>query len=230
MGLFLDLLIVFLFALFILIGVKRGFIKTLVGFIGSFGALIAASLLARPVAGGVFDLFFRAPLHTTVETALVKAGAGQATESVAALLKELPGFLSAYIKGNDLQGQLEGALNSGMASAANTVVELISPLFISFLSLIAFFVLYLIVRLAVQLFSKVIEGIFKAPVLGSVNSVLGGILGAAQAFLFCLLAGVLIYLLNADGALFSAETLRDSTLFASFCSSQNMIVQLFSGF
>lgn len=234
MGLFLDFLIVFLFILFIFIGTKKGFIKSVVSFIGSFGALLAAGLLSRPIASGVFDLFFRNPLRTTVETALLNAGAGSATEKAAQLLRELPGFLRSYIEANNMQGQLEATVNSGVATASDAVVNLVSPLFISFLSLLAFFVLFLIARLVIKLFSKVLEGLFKAPLLGTANRALGGILGAARAFLFCLLIGVFLYvfvpLLDIQWSIFSPEIMKQSSLFSYFYSTDNVLISLFSGF
>jgi len=234
MGLFLDLLVVLLFVLFIFIGVKKGFVKSVVSFLSSFGSLLVAGLLSRPIAIGIFDLFFRNPLHTTVEAALLRAGAGMMTDKTAELLRELPGFLRFFIESGNMQGQLEGAVNSGAATAADAVVNLVSPIFISFLSTISFFVLFVMAALALKLFSRVLEGLFRAPVLGTTNRALGGVLGAARAFLFCLLLGVVLFvfvpLLEIQWGILSPETMKESHLFSYFYSTNNMLISLFIGF
>jgi len=233
MGFFLDLIVVFIFLLFICIGVKRGFIKSIVSLLGSFGSLLVAGLLARPIATGIFDLFFRDSLTEKISSGLMNSGGAQASEKAAAVLDGLPGFLSGYVQAGDLQGQLEGAVSGTVNTATNTVVSLLSPLFITFIQYIVFFVLFLALAIAVRVFGRVLEGVFRAPVLGSANRLLGGTFGALRAVILLLIAGLVLFLIApqpGDQSLVSQKTLNQSLLFSYFYSTKNMLVSLFGSF
>jgi len=233
MGFFWDLIVVFIFGLFIFIGVKNGFIKSVVGLLGSFGAMLVAGLLSRPIAIGIFDLFFKGSLTEKISSGLMNSGGAQASEKAAAVLDGLPGFLSGYVQAGDLQGQLEGAVSGAVGTATNAVVALLSPLFITFIQYIVFFVLFLAAAVAVRVFGKVLEGIFRAPVLGSANRLLGGVFGALRALILLLIAGLILFLIAPSPgkeSLVSRETLNQSVLFSYFYSTKNLLVSLFGSF
>ena len=62
----LDIAVLAVIVIFALVGAKKGFIKSLIDFLGAFVAMIAAGILSLPAAQWVYDTFFHEALTEKV--------------------------------------------------------------------------------------------------------------------------------------------------------------------
>ena len=66
---------------------------------------------------------------------------------------------------------------------------------VAFLTMVAFLIIFLLAMLIVRALAKLTRNVNRVPVVGGVNRVLGGVLGAAEAFLLCYLLGMAVTVL-----------------------------------
>ena len=82
--------------------------------------------------------------------------------------------------------------------------------------MVAFLIIFLLAMLIVQALAKLTRNVNRVPVVGGVNRVLGGVLGAAEAFLICYLIGmtatVLITLSENQWSWLNTAVVQKSTL------------------
>ena len=87
---------------------------------------------------------------------------------------------------------------------------------VAFLTMVAFLIIFLLAMLIVQALAKLTRNVNRVPVVGGVNRVLGGALGAAEAFLICYLIGmtatVLITLSENQWSWLNTAVVQKSTL------------------
>lgn len=187
----LDLLIAAVIAVMVIIGVKRGLVASLYG----LAATAVSFILARIISGAAADWIYRTFVYSSFSSE-----AQSQTDSLAAssqsVLDKMPDFAvgilnNAGINNDNFHDKVSEAgrtLSGGFVSAINAVV---APVITAALSIIFTVVLFLIFRFIFKLFSKRIIALFKLPVIKTVNSVFGGVLGFAEGVLICYL-GVII--------------------------------------
>ena len=66
---------------------------------------------------------------------------------------------------------------------------------VAFLTMVAFLIIFLLAMLIVRALAKLTRNVNRVPVVGGVNRILGGVLGAAEAFLLCYLLGMAVTVL-----------------------------------
>lgn len=184
MYLLLDLAVIFIFVLTVFLVTKRGFIKT----VFDFGSLICAIIIAKIFTPAISALF-RNTLYNKVS--------GTLKDVLESLMEkgELPDNLQ-----KDSLGELLNKYNislSGSASAetaeelldyvVNNIVELLSYA-------IAFIAVFVIALIALKLAAFALDGIFKLPLLKTINKGLGFVLGLITATIYVLLFVAVIQL------------------------------------
>ena len=93
MGYVLDGVIAGICLIFVLVGVHRGFIRSVVHFLGSIIAAVLASVLGGALAQWVFDALFRAAMVEKIHTTVLALGADNASGAAQQIIASLPDFL-----------------------------------------------------------------------------------------------------------------------------------------
>ncbi len=226
-GIILDLIIVGIIVLCARKGAKDGFAKTLVGFFAFAIALILAGVLCAPAANLVYDKAVREPVENAVYNAVSENFAGgeisATAEQVSTLIEEAIDKLPAFIKGvtgiEDKKDAVIESVNELKTAdireiTDNIVGKYIAPVVIRVLSVIVFIILFVVLLFVCKLLSKCLKLVNKLPLIGKLNSLLGGILGVLQGALIALaVCWVLVAVTNDGGSLFkivTAETIESS--------------------
>jgi uncharacterized membrane protein required for colicin V production len=176
-----DGIIIAILLIFVLVGVKKGFIKSVLSFFGSLVALIVAFIFCKQFAGildNKFDLL--AKIAKYVETALMKnskfaieLSAGAIQESLEAA--NVPGFMISVIM------QLPVVINNTYP-AGTTVATLVSPVISNYIliiiSFIGLFIIFKIVLLILKIFA---DSIKKIKIIDIVDKLLGLAVGVVEA-------------------------------------------------
>lgn len=219
-ALVLDIAVAALVILFTVIGVHRGFIKSVVRLLGFVVAVVAAALASTPIAQLLYDKLLYTQAEALVAQKVQEGVAAAATtlnEQITAVLASLPEGVQSLLTmyGVDASG-MAGTAQTSEALVPTIMDGIITPLCVAVLQLIVFLVLFLVLFLVIRLLGKLIDKIFASlPVIKQVNGLLGGVLGFAEGVLvlFVLCFGLQLYMtFTGAGSLITIEQLEQTYL------------------
>lgn len=189
--LILDIAVVLFLLIFAIVGFKKGFLKGLVGLVGTVVAFIIAILCAAPLAEFVENNFgMTTGIANSIESALNGVegfNVPLTDEGLSTALSNLglPGFLSDMIISVVSQLSIEGD---------PTIAQVVAPVIAGFLATaICGVILFIVSAILLNLFAGLLSKVFdKIPVIGAINHILGLALGLVKGLIFVyIILGVL---------------------------------------
>ncbi len=231
MGYILDGIILLICLLCVLIGVKRGFIHSVVRFLGSIIAALLASALGGVLAQWLFDTMFRGAMVEKINSSLQTLGADNAAAAASQVLASLPDFLVRALEeaGVTLE-TVSHAINSQTSGAAGMVVDYLSPVFVNFLKVLAVIVLFFLFMTIVRLLAALVGDILRLPILKEVDGLLGGVFGflLAMVSVWVVVAGVMVFMPMLDsGAQQQVQEALDGSLLTGVLVNMNPLRGMF---
>ena len=222
MAYLLDGAILVLFLVMVVIGSRRGFIKTIAGVAAFVVALVLASMLGGPVSDCVYE-------HS-VEPAVIKAIDAQVGEGSAAAEKldmalvDMPGFVTNILNnaqiesGADILEKLT-ATEEGESVAQSVSRQVVTPIVMPLLKMLCSLLLFLAASVLVSILLKALNVVAKLPLLKQLNKSLGALAGALLGVLWVFFAVSVLQVLASLGVtdVISAELLRSTTLVNWLC-------------
>ena len=214
-----SIIYIAIIVLFALIGLKRGFFKTLVSFLKGIISFVISILLCEPLARLLTNSKIGSTLAIKISDVLnARGGLFTATitlENKEALLSQalteikIPEVLHEFISSLVVVPS-EGSVTIGNALALSITYYI----FIA----ITFIVLLILARLAVRLIAKIFKSLEQIPFVGVTNKLMGTILNAFIGFVIvCVISyGITCLIpLNNEISSFLIETMRleDSEVF-----------------
>lgn len=229
MSILLDVIVVAIVVLFALLGLRKGFIKSLAGFVGSILALILALTIARFAAEFVFNTWIKDSLIQTVSDALAENGANTAQ----GVLDALPDYLTSIFGWAGGQSQsLESALNSSSNAVSSTIINVLSPAIINLLMIVLAIVLFILLMIVIRLIIRLLDRIVQVPVLKQVNGILGFLFGIGKgviiAWLLCALVMAVLPLWMQESGQWLQDAVNGSYLFRALAGANPISIWLFS--
>ena len=202
-----DLIYVILAVTTVIIFTCRGFIDS----VFRFGRTIMAGLICYFVGPVVSDLIYEKLIYNgilefvseRIERFLVET---VGSIDIQGLIDSLPFIVRQLVDREEITARYGDSVEGFDEIAADFAESVASPLSALLSNLIAYVAVFLLSMLALFLAFKLLDGIFKLPVLNAINKTLGCILGVAAAFL---LLGAITFLLGLlVGVLGSTSTLK----------------------
>ena len=193
-----DALVVIVVLIFAVKGAKKGFVDCLFGIISTLGAIVIALLFTKAFLGLTGGLF---GLQGVIEGACVDTLAGvkgfdfdisaQGIENALAD-KNLPAFLIDSIMENFKDSQIPYGTTLAMV-VGGEIGELAS-------TLVAGVVLFFLAKLLLRLLKNVISGLVQSlPIVGTLDSALGLVVGILQGVLVVSVAIAVLALIPSEG-------------------------------
>lgn len=211
-----DAIILVIFLLFIILGVKRGFVRSVLDLVGTLAAMLVSMWFSGIAAQWVFSTFLQESLTRQIAEALQAAPAADAAEAVLSVVPEiLRGGLEAFGITPDAINQAVAG-TSGQAAAA--VVAVLSPMVVSVLRGLFALVLFVFLLVIFRILSGVICRIFRLPVLRQLDKGLGILLGVAQAALITVLLCFCAQALISVSSPWLVETIQASQVYQFYLS------------
>lgn len=211
-----DAIIVVIFLLFIILGVKRGFVRSVLDLVGTLAAMLVSMWFSGMAAQWVFSTFLQESLTRQIAEALQAAPAADAAEAVLSVVPEiLRGGLEAFGITSDAINQAVAG-TSGQAAAA--VVAVLSPMVVSVLRGLFALVLFVFLLVIFRILSGVVCRIFRLPVLRQLDKGLGILLGVAQAALITVLLCFCAQALISVSSPWLVETIQASQVYQFYLS------------
>lgn len=211
-----DAVIVVIFLLFIILGVKRGFVRSVLDLVGTLAAMLVSMWFSGIAAQWFFSTFLQESLTRQIAEALQSAPAADAAEAVLSVVPEiLRGGLEAFGITSDAINQAVAG-TSGQAAAA--VVAVLSPMVVSVLRGLFALVLFVFLLVIFRILSGVVCRIFRLPVLRQLDKGLGILLGVAQAALITVLLCFCAQALISVSSPWLVETIQASQVYQFYLS------------
>ena len=202
----LDLAVILVFVLSVVIGYRRGVVRSLSRLIGLVLAVVVAFSLSGVVANTVYDRFVEPMVQSTIEKQIdetASTGEAASRNGVATVLEELPAPLLNLLKNNDV-GTVDQVMdklivddsqelfNGGELAEALTE-QIVRPVGVSVLRLLAFPLILVLAWLLVLLLSGLIDKLVgKIPFVNGLNNGLGALFGALQGAVLALIVVAIV--------------------------------------
>ncbi|MCI9193582.1 CvpA family protein [Acutalibacter muris] len=203
MGYILDGIILLICLICVLVGVKKGFIHSVVRFLGAVIAALLASTLGGALAQWLFDTMFRGAMVEKINSSLQALGSENAAAAAGQVLASLPDFLVRALEeaGVTLE-TVSHAINSQTSGAAGMVVDYLSPVFVNFLKVLAVIVLFFLFTTLARLLAALISDLLRLPILRELDGVLGGAFGFLLALVsvWVVVAGATVFMPMLDSS------------------------------
>ncbi len=194
------LLIIIAFAL---LGLKKGFFKTLTSLIKNILSFVLAVLLCKPIA----SLLNKSSLGESLTSKFIdffnsKGGIFAATITEGNKQEVINTALKEINIPEGLNGFLSALLNKmiPITGEATTVSESLAPTISYYIFIgIAFVVLFIIIRIIVLLLNRLFALIEQIPFVGTLNMILGGIInGIIGIILVCFITYIFTFIVPTD--------------------------------
>lgn len=230
----LDIIILAVVAFFIVLSAKRGFVKTLIGFLGTFAALILSVVGSWVVSDLVYGNFIKPDIESKLESAFSESSENLGTTAliINSAVNVLPDYIVSMAESENRFSDLEkednlGKLTTSASSAAEIITEtVVKPCVTGIIQSVSMMVLFIIGIIAVKLISNAMSSLFSGKLLGGVNSFLGGVIGLPEGLLFAIVfTWVIGYLVGVTetGIFGLTETVTDETYIFKIINSFNPI-------
>ena len=169
---------------------KKGFLSGRSSFAGWIISALVAKAFCGVVSNFLYSSLIKNKVYTTILAALEEQGASLSS-SYSNFLESLPEAFRSFLGSADSE-----TLNSIFANyseietvATRICEDVVGPMILTMLTALAFIVIFLITLLIVKLFARLFKGVKKIPVIGPINTFLGGVAGAIEAI-------IIIYILK----------------------------------
>lgn len=206
-----DILAILTFATFIIIGVKKGFVHTLIQSSSFLVTIIVCLFLSAPMTEMIKEsslgILFNEVIHDFI--------LGVVRDAPGMLLKDmsLPEF---FIKGiSESQPVIEIA-DVLTQNITNTVINVL-----------VFVLLFVLTKIALKILDKTLDLFTKIPIIKQCNSLLGGVAGAITGALWIYVALAVIAAFVFIPSVYSLSEIILNSYLASYLYENNIILSLF---
>ncbi len=201
MNFIVDAIIIAIIAIVIVRSSKKGFVSSLVDTFAMIIATIVSYMFTPEVSQFVYDSFIKNSVSKGFEKVLDDMNTNAAVaDKVDAMIASLPESavnladrlgiinLNAIGAGIHMPGVIDN--NQLITTVLN---DFAYNVMITITKVVVFFILFVLATLVLRMVSNFLENINKIPLIGKLNSTLGGVLGVAKALIIILVVCTVMY-------------------------------------
>ena len=192
-----DIGAVIIIMMCIYVSASRGFIRTVISLLSYFISAVAAKSLSPISAEYIYEQIVRDSIIIAINNKLgdsIETG----REAIARLTDSLPEMLKQYIQVPGISLADIPAYMNASEIIEQIVEEALREPVITLLQNLLFMLIFSVVLFFLRRFSYLFNSIYKIPVIGPVNTLLGGIAGVLQGvvimFICALIANLVVFL------------------------------------
>lgn len=214
MSFVLDAVILVIIAGCAFFAAKKGFVRTLIEFVGFLAAIFLAFTLSSAVSDFVYDKTIRPAAETAIA-----AGIESSAEDAA-----MPEFiLNLAGKAGINEEMISSAVGINAEEIAKNVTETaLKPLAINVIKFISIILIFVILLIVVKILARFLNSLFKGVLFGTANKTLGAVLGGAKGIIYSVIfcvAASLIVSLTESGILFITDDSIQNSYICKFILS-----------
>ncbi len=218
MSIILDLILIGILVAFIVVAAKKGFMLTLLELVAVVLALFLASQLSTPVAQAAYDGFFEKSLVESVEEQIDENFDIESTaESIDSVITVMPDFMVNFAEscGVDVE-EIKDDIKTDKISSENIATELVEtvaePIAVGALTITFYILLACVLIFVLRIVAKWLSKLFKLPILGTANKILGGAFGAIKGVFVVIFICTILQVFFAGGDNEIADAVNGSTV------------------
>lgn len=213
-----DLVALLMIALLVWNSARNGFLRSIVSFLSAIIAAVAAGVLSEPAARFLYDSVVRDAMKAVISRRVAEA-LEQGLTSAGDWLALIPQWMQRMVpQGAEVSGSLTVEELSPMTDAL--IESALSQPVMMLLRGACFFVLFTVLIVVARSIARMLGAVNKIPLVGSVNTVLGGVLGVGQAlivlYLLAVIAQVYIAYTGGGSRYINAPIINEGYLFSFF--------------
>ncbi len=197
---FLDLILLAFLVYFVIIGARKGFVRTLLSFVTRIASVVVAWLVSDNYAHVLYDKFLKDNVADAIELHIKSADAGTVAQSFESALQGIPVSLvniaeSFGLNLQSLKYNFESADITGeLASALEETVA--GPIALVVCKIVIFAVVCVVASLVLNIVVNIVCKIVKLPVLRTANKLLGAVLGVLNGLIAMFILSFLCIILS----------------------------------
>lgn len=226
-GLILDGIILAIVVIYIILGIKNGFVKAAVGFAGIILAAYLAFTLSGALSVGVYDNIIEPAIVKKVTTENKDAATNSVTGTVNKVYNGLPNFVKNYAQKKEITEQsvvsdIDNTYGAEAQSLTEKVVtdvskKMIRPVALEIIKSVIGTVIFIGLMIVVRILAKVISKAVKLAGLKKYDGTLGGLLGFLKgvlaAAIICTVISVLVNTTGVNVWVISKDGIEKSYIF-----------------
>ena len=229
MWVILDLSVVLIVLFFVFTSAKRGFVRTFVELVGFVLAIYIATLAGSTVAAAVYEKKVEPNVVSKI-TAAADEGTGNIANNIDSTWNTLPkAFTNAATYFGVNADTVANSVSSGLSQnadiatiAKNTSEKAVKPIVIPIVKSVVSLVLFTVLMFVVKVLARIINKAFKLPFIGSLNRILGGVIGLGKGIVvsmaICMLIGLFVALTGKGFWIFTKENIDQTYIFGIFAN------------
>lgn len=201
----LDVILLIISLCFIYAAYKKGFICSIINMVGYVVAIVCAIFLSRILSDFIFQTFLRERIFTTISQQFNGSLSGIVNGKITnetdfsnigkQISGKLPSFFSNGVDNilTNNQSLFENFIGKTITETSALITDkIIAPIIISFLKFIFCILIFVICMIIIKVILKMLNVIKIIPVVGGIDSFLGGAVGILQAFVFALIIAMTV--------------------------------------
>ena len=234
MNFIVDAIIIAIIAIVIVRSSKKGFVSYLVDTFAMIIATIVSYMFTPEVSQFVYDSFIKNSVSKGFEKVLDDMNTNAAVaDKVDAMIASLPegavnladrlGIinLNAIGAGIHMPGVIDN--NQLITTVLN---DFAYNVMITITKVVVFFILFVLATLVLRMVSNFLENINKIPLIGKLNSTLGGVLGVAKALIIILVVCTVMYfIISSSDNVDLVGAISDSKIY-NFVTENNPLLDI----
>ncbi|MBO5291462.1 MAG: CvpA family protein [Clostridia bacterium] len=234
MNFIVDAIIIAIIAIVIVRSSKKGFVSSLVDTFAMIIATIVSYMFTPEVSQFVYDSFIKNSVSKGFEKVLDDMNTNAAVaDKVDAMIASLPegavnladrlGIinLNAIGAGIHMPGVIDN--NQLITTVLN---DFAYNVMITITKVVVFFILFVLATLVLRMVSNFLENINKIPLIGKLNSTLGGVLGVAKALIIILVVCTVMYfIISSSDNVDLVGAISDSKIY-NFVTENNPLLDI----
>ncbi len=225
----LDLALIAVITASCMIAKRKGFLKSS----NTILSLIVSAVLIVTLLEPFTDYLIKSPIgerigekisykvENTAEDEEIIVEDGESAKEFGNVLG-LPVFMTAIV-GDKIEEQtkkMEEIKNDALAAVSDAVLEVV-------LKILAIILLFLLVKVGVFLLLRLLDAVFKLPILSGINSFLGIFIGLINGLLAVYIICAVLALFVPSASVEALTTAIDNTILFKYFYNNNLLIELF---
>lgn len=195
-----DIIIVAIIVFFIILGVRHGIARTVLGIIGLFVTYTVANGLSKWLSQVIYNSFIEQTVVENINSYMNSYGIDYLIDNSFSALPDWIRWLVAIFGGSSesVERYISQTASLAQSNATDLITQTLETMTVSAMRIVLMIVLLIVVYILVRKLVRLVSKLFKAPVLKQVNGIFGGVLGAVNGVLcvfilvnlFCVIAQI----------------------------------------
>lgn len=219
MSIILDIAVVVLIIAIVLLSAKRGFARTATELVGFIAAVFISFTISTPLSNITYDKI----IEPSVVSSLSEIAGISANETTDKVWDALPSALKNYtgkigVSKESLDKSISEDLATGVEDTAKGLSQkAVKPIAVRFISLVYSALIFSALLFVVKILARYINKLFSFSVAGTLNRLLGSIIGIPKgiiiAALICTVISLIVSLTDNGFLIFTKDAVENSWFF-----------------